>query len=161
MKNDQTIDAINLRYSELAETTCCLSCGGAVKYSSPQEGEICLDLGSGRGLDMIRMAEEVGPSGHAFGVLVDHRRGSRVEAGLVEAGGGRVVFDAFDGRSPPPAATPIYPESLNEERRCGRVEVRDLLFHERIETELESEPRQTRVVVASSDIIRAAVDDAV
>lgn len=59
---------INKRYSELAETSCCLSCGGAINYSEPCKGEICVDLGSGRGTDVFRMAEEVGESGFAYGI---------------------------------------------------------------------------------------------
>jgi ubiquinone/menaquinone biosynthesis C-methylase UbiE len=59
---------INKRYSDLAETTCCLSCGGAVNYSEAQEGEVCVDLGSGRGTDVIRLAETVGESGFAYGI---------------------------------------------------------------------------------------------
>jgi ubiquinone/menaquinone biosynthesis C-methylase UbiE len=59
---------INKRYSELAESSCCLSCGGAINYSKPQPGEICVDLGSGRGTDVFRMAEEVGETGYAYGI---------------------------------------------------------------------------------------------
>jgi len=51
-------EAINVRYSGLAEKSCCLSCGGAVNHARPQKNEICLDLGSGRGNDVLRMAEE-------------------------------------------------------------------------------------------------------
>jgi arsenite methyltransferase len=59
---------INKRYSELATETCCLSCGGAIDYSKPQKGEICLDLGSGRGTDVLRMAEDVGKEGFVYGI---------------------------------------------------------------------------------------------
>jgi ubiquinone/menaquinone biosynthesis C-methylase UbiE len=59
---------INKRYSSLAEDDCCLSCGGAIDYSKPQKGEVCLDLGSGRGTDVLRMAEEVGINGFAYGI---------------------------------------------------------------------------------------------
>jgi ubiquinone/menaquinone biosynthesis C-methylase UbiE len=59
---------INKRYSDLADTTCCLSCGGAVNYSEAKEGEVCVDLGSGRGTDVIRLAEAVGKSGFAYGI---------------------------------------------------------------------------------------------
>ncbi|MBN2348670.1 MAG: methyltransferase domain-containing protein [Bacteroidales bacterium] len=59
---------INNRYSKLAEDTCCLSCGGAVNYSKAANGEICLDLGSGRGTDVLRLAEEVGKTGFVYGV---------------------------------------------------------------------------------------------
>ena len=59
---------INKRYSELAETSCCLSCGGAINYALPQPGEVCVDLGSGRGTDALRMAEEVGSNGFVYGI---------------------------------------------------------------------------------------------
>lgn len=61
-------DAINIRYSDLAESSCCLSCGGAINHSEPQPGEVCVDLGSGRGTDAIRLAETVGSEGKVFGL---------------------------------------------------------------------------------------------
>jgi ubiquinone/menaquinone biosynthesis C-methylase UbiE len=60
--------AINLRYSKLATSDCCLSCGGALNFSKIQPGEVCVDLGSGRGTDVFRMAEETGSTGFVFGV---------------------------------------------------------------------------------------------
>lgn len=68
MDGHEVMEAINVRYSALATSSCCLSCGGAVTYSEPKPGEVCVDLGSGRGSDVLRMAEAVGPSGHAYGV---------------------------------------------------------------------------------------------
>lgn len=68
MSETGTINAINVRYSDLAETSCCLSCGGAVTHSKAAEGEICVDLGSGRGTDALRLAEEVGPAGKVYGL---------------------------------------------------------------------------------------------
>ncbi|MBI5009785.1 MAG: methyltransferase domain-containing protein [Bacteroidia bacterium] len=59
---------INSRYSELAESTCCLSCGGAINYSEPLPGEVCVDLGSGRGTDVMRLAEKVGEKGFVYGI---------------------------------------------------------------------------------------------
>ncbi len=59
---------IKKRYGELAESDCCLSCGGAINYAEPQLSEVCVDMGSGRGTDAIRMAEKVGPDGFVFGV---------------------------------------------------------------------------------------------
>lgn len=59
---------INKRYSELAEDTCCLSCGGALDLSRPKEGEVCVDLGCGRGTDVIRLAQAVGDKGFAYGI---------------------------------------------------------------------------------------------
>ena len=65
-----TIQAIDSRYSELAESQCCLSCGGAINHSAVREGEYFLDLGSGRGTDVIRLAQETGPKGKAYGLDV-------------------------------------------------------------------------------------------
>jgi arsenite methyltransferase len=59
---------INKRYTELAESSCCLSCGGAINYCGAKEGEVCVDLGSGRGTDAIRLAETVGPNGFVYGI---------------------------------------------------------------------------------------------
>jgi len=61
-------EAINVRYTQLSETSCCLSCGGAINHANPQPGERCVDLGSGRGNDVIRMAEDVGETGHVYGI---------------------------------------------------------------------------------------------
>lgn len=60
--------AVNLRYSELAESSCCLSCGGAINHSKVAEGETCVDLGSGRGTDALRLAESTGPTGQVYGL---------------------------------------------------------------------------------------------
>lgn len=59
---------IDKRYSDLAEKECCLSCGGAIDLSHPQEGEVCVDLGCGKGTDLIRLREAVGERGHVIGV---------------------------------------------------------------------------------------------
>lgn len=59
---------INKRYSELATTDCCLSCGGAINYAEAQLNEVCIDLGSGRGTDAMRLADAVGNEGFVFGI---------------------------------------------------------------------------------------------
>ncbi len=61
---------IERRYTGLAEQECCLSCGGAVDLSKPQTGETCVDLGCGKGTDLIRLREAVGETGLVFGVDV-------------------------------------------------------------------------------------------
>ncbi len=64
-------DQIQIRYTLLAEeNNCCLSCGGAVNYSNASEGEVCVDLGSGKGSDVLRLADEVGETGKAYGIDV-------------------------------------------------------------------------------------------
>lgn len=63
-----TYSEIDKRYTGLSETTCCLSCGGALNYANAVTGEICVDLGSGRGTDVIRLAETVGKDGFVYGI---------------------------------------------------------------------------------------------
>jgi len=62
------IQQIDKRYTELADDSCCLSCGGAIDKSEVKSGEVCVDLGSGRGTDALRMAETVGSEGFVYGV---------------------------------------------------------------------------------------------
>lgn len=61
-------ETIKVRYAK--EASCCssLSCGGAYELAHIQEGEIFLDLGSGRGRDVLKAAKAVGHNGKAFGV---------------------------------------------------------------------------------------------
>ncbi|MDX9721559.1 MAG: methyltransferase domain-containing protein [Myxococcota bacterium] len=81
------VEAIANRYGELAQTSCCLSCGGAVGYAEPQPGEHCLDMGSGRGQDVFRMAEAVGSTGKVYGLditeaMLDKGRRTASKLGL-------------------------------------------------------------------------------
>jgi arsenite methyltransferase len=62
------MEAVQDRYGKLAESTCCLSCGGAVDYANAKPGEVGLDLGCGRGNDVIRLAEQVEASGFVYGM---------------------------------------------------------------------------------------------
>lgn len=57
LKLKMTYTEINKRYSELAESACCLSCGDTINYSEAKTGEVCVDLGSGRGTDVLRLTE--------------------------------------------------------------------------------------------------------
>lgn len=82
--------AITERYSELAQGTCCLACGGALDLAHPQPGEICLDLGSGRGQDVLRLAEAVGSQGRAYGVdlttaMIERARRTAANLGVSNA----------------------------------------------------------------------------
>lgn len=75
-------EAINERYTSLSETSCCLSCGGAINHAKPQKGEICVDLGSGRGNDVIRLAEEVGEAGYVYGIDISEGMIAKAKANL-------------------------------------------------------------------------------
>ena len=62
------LKAVDQRYTPLAGSCCSLSCGGALDYAQAQVGEVGLDLGCGRGNDVIRLAGQVGSTGFAWGL---------------------------------------------------------------------------------------------
>lgn len=85
-----TTRAIEERYGGLAESCCSLSCGTAVDLVDAKPGEICVDLGSGRGNDVIRLAEAVAPNGHAYGIdvaeaMLDKARRTADKLGVANA----------------------------------------------------------------------------
>jgi len=75
-------EAINERYTSLSETSCCLSCGGAINHAKAQAGEVCVDLGSGRGNDVIRLAEDVGEKGFVYGIDISEGMIAKANANL-------------------------------------------------------------------------------
>lgn len=83
---------INKRYSSLAEDSCCLSCGGAINYSKAQTGEVCVDLGSGRGTDVLRLAEEVGETGFVYGIDISDGMIKKAESTATKFGSRNVKF---------------------------------------------------------------------
>lgn len=60
--------AIVERYDELSGQACCLSCGKALSFAPVKPGNVCVDLGSGQGHDVLRMAIMTGPGGYVYGV---------------------------------------------------------------------------------------------
>jgi arsenite methyltransferase len=60
--------AIEKRYSGLTGSCGSLSCGRAFDVAAPQTGETVVDLGCGRGQDVVRAAQAVGRTGLAIGV---------------------------------------------------------------------------------------------
>jgi SAM-dependent methyltransferase len=61
-------DALRVRYEALSLTTASLSCGAALDLAAPVPGETVVDLGCGRGRDVVRAASMVGAAGAAIGV---------------------------------------------------------------------------------------------
>lgn len=60
--------AIKKRYDELSSEDCCLSCGKALSYAEILPGQVCVDLGSGKGHDVLRMALLTGEEGRVIGI---------------------------------------------------------------------------------------------
>jgi arsenite methyltransferase len=60
--------AISERYGALAAGCDSLSCGRALERAAPALDEVVVDLGCGRGRDVLEAARRVGPAGLAIGV---------------------------------------------------------------------------------------------
>ena len=86
------IKEINNRYSGLAESECCLSCGGAINFAAPKPGEVCVDLGSGRGTDVLRMAESVGETGFVYGIDISDGMLEKARRNAIKFGVSNVSF---------------------------------------------------------------------
>jgi SAM-dependent methyltransferase len=73
--------AVGARYAQLACCSSSLSCGQALDHAAVTTGETLVDLGCGRGQDVVRAAGRVGASGRAVGVdsteeMLEKARGS-------------------------------------------------------------------------------------
>jgi len=84
---------IENRYGSLAESACCLSCGGAVDHAAARPGETCVDLGSGRGTDCLRMAQSVGETGFVWGLDISDKMLEKARASAVKLGLSNVRFE--------------------------------------------------------------------
>jgi SAM-dependent methyltransferase len=65
-------EQVRAHYAKAAAGSGCCDggwgCGNPLAVADLHEGEIVLDLGSGGGLEVIRSAERVGPTGQAYGL---------------------------------------------------------------------------------------------
>jgi arsenite methyltransferase len=68
LPTSELLHALDARYTALAAAAGSLSCGGALDVAAPRAGETVVDLGCGRGGDVLRAAARVGPDGLAIGV---------------------------------------------------------------------------------------------
>ncbi len=74
--------AVVTRYAALACCSTSLSCGGALDHAAPAPGETLVDLGCGRGQDVVRAAGRVGPTGRAVGVDVTEEMLEKARSGV-------------------------------------------------------------------------------
>jgi ubiquinone/menaquinone biosynthesis C-methylase UbiE len=78
---------IKSRYGALASESANLSCGTAATTAEAQPGQVCIDLGCGRGRDALYLSSLVGIAGHVYGLdgspkMIDASRQRAAELGL-------------------------------------------------------------------------------
>jgi ubiquinone/menaquinone biosynthesis C-methylase UbiE len=74
--------AVAARYDGLASCCCSLSCGNALDRAELRAGEVLVDLGCGRGQDVLRAAGRVGAAGAAIGVDLSEEMLARARASV-------------------------------------------------------------------------------
>ncbi len=85
--------ALSQRYDALApEAKTNLSCGSAADQVDAHEGDVCLDLGCGRGRDVLALARKVGASGLVYGLDGSEKMVGAARQLVAEAGAGNVTI---------------------------------------------------------------------
>jgi arsenite methyltransferase len=100
--------AVAGRYAGLAAGEGPLSCGPALALAAPGPGETLVDLGCGRGRDLLRAAAAVGPGGLAVGVDASAEMIARARAALpAGASNVRLVRGDLAATGLPPASAHV------------------------------------------------------
>jgi SAM-dependent methyltransferase len=149
--------AVTARYDGLASSCCTLSCGGALDRAAPQPGEVLVDLGCGRGADVIRAAGRVGARGAAVGVDLSDEMLGRARASvppflanvrfvksdlaplaLEDALADVVVSNCTINHAPDKAA--VYREIYRVLKPGGRFVVSDVIAEETLPEAVRADP---------------------
>jgi ubiquinone/menaquinone biosynthesis C-methylase UbiE len=148
--------ALQARYDRLATAPGSLSCGDALEAAAATPGETIVDLGCGRGRDVLRAAAIVGPSGLAIGV--DANEAMLAEARTRAGGAARVHFVRGDLAAVPlppghadvvfsscainhaPDKAAVYREIHRLLRAGGRFAVSDVVAERALPDEVRSDP---------------------
>jgi SAM-dependent methyltransferase len=149
--------AVRERYAGLAGSCCSLSCGEALELAAPGEGEVLVDLGSGRGQDVVRAAGRVGALGQAVGVDFTDEMLERARASVPSAlGNARFVKSDLEAIALPGGfadvvisnctinhardKAAVYREVFRILRPGGRFVVSDVVAEEELPASVRSDP---------------------
>ncbi len=149
--------AVGARYATLASSCCTLSCGAALDRAAPVPGETVVDLGCGRGQDVVRAAALVRDGGHAIGVDVSAEmlekarrlvpkslsnvrfvRSGLAPLALPDASADVVVSNCAINHAPDKEA--VYREIHRVLKPGGRFVVADVIAEEELPDAVRSDP---------------------
>jgi ubiquinone/menaquinone biosynthesis C-methylase UbiE len=150
--------AVSARYDALASACCTsLSCGSALELAAPAPGEALVDLGCGRGRDVLRAAGLVGARGSAIGVDASEEMLARARASVppfltnvrflrsdlaaldLPSGSADVVISNCTINHAPDKAA-VYAEIFRVLAPGGRFVVSDVVAREALPEEVRSDP---------------------
>lgn len=149
--------AVQKRYASLADGCGSLACGGALDFAAPAEGEVLVDLGSGRGRDVVRAARQVGPRGKAIGIdrtwaMIEKARSATppdlgnvafvccdLAALDIESGSADVVVSNC-AINHAPDKTAVYREIHRVLRTGGRFVVSDIVAEQALPESVRTDP---------------------
>jgi len=144
------------RYGALSAAKESLSCGRALDVAAPREGEDVVDLGCGRGDDVARAAERVGPGGSSTGVDGNDRMLAAAADTLAGRQNARVVKSDLAAVALPdrcahvvvsncainhaPDKAAVYREIHRLLRPGGRFAVSDVVSEEHLPESVRNDP---------------------
>jgi SAM-dependent methyltransferase len=144
------------RYGALSTGKESLSCGRALDVAAPREGEDVVDLGCGRGDDVARAAERVGPGGSSTGVDGNDRMLAAAADALAGRQNARVVKSDLAAVALPdrcahvvvsncainhaPDKAAVYREIHRLLRPGGRFAVSDVVSEEHLPESVRNDP---------------------
>ena len=144
------------RYGALSAAKESLSCGRALDVAAPREGEDVVDLGCGRGDDVARAAERVGPGGSSTGVDGNDRMLAAAADALAGRQNARVVKSDLAAVALPdrcahvvvsncainhaPDKAAVYREIHRLLRPGGRFAVSDVVSEEHLPESVRNDP---------------------